>query len=82
VDVFEGVARCIVCRENPARRCAERYCEEIEGERKTDRAGRRKRPEMDERGREEKEREREIEREEENRLENREGRETPALASI
>jgi len=28
----------------------ERYCEEIEGERKTDRAGGRTRPEMDERG--------------------------------
>jgi len=55
VDVFEGVARRIVCRENPAWRCAERYCEEIERKRKTDGEERRKRRECErrrERGRE------------------------------
>lgn len=59
VDVFEGVARCIVCRENPARRCAERYCEEIERKRKTDGERRRKRRERERRGREKGERKRE-----------------------
>lgn len=74
VDVFEGVARCIVCRENPARRCAERYCEEIERKRKTDRERRGE----EERGEREKGEKRERKRE---RARTEKG-ESPALASI
>lgn len=77
MDVFEGVARCIVCRENPARRCAERYCEEIERKRKTDieRSGRERETDTNERKERERERRGRDRARKRARLENGEGRE-------